>query len=110
MRTHCRALLSRSFSRPSAQTCHAGGRVAGRCAAGPRTGSAIDAGPGLSRGGQGHRQGGRRPDAPRDYLAYLKGRALWLANRYDEAAAAFDAMPKEFPRSPWLRQAASPRR
>ena len=42
---------------------------------------------------------------PRDYLAYLKGRALSLANRYDEAAAAFDAMPKDFPRSPWLRRA-----
>ena len=44
-------------------------------------------------------------DVPRDYLAYLKGRALSLANRYDEAAAAFDALQKDFPRSPWLRRA-----
>ncbi len=44
-------------------------------------------------------------DAPRDYLAYLKGRALALQGRYDEAAAAFDAMQKDFPKSQWLRRA-----
>ena len=47
----------------------------------------------------------RAKDAPKDYLAYLKGRALSLAGHYDEAAAAFDAMPKNFPKSPWLRRA-----
>ena len=44
-------------------------------------------------------------DAPKDYLAYLKGRALALQNRYDEAAAVFDAMQKDFPKSEWLRRA-----
>jgi alpha-2-macroglobulin len=44
-------------------------------------------------------------DAPKDYLAYLKGRALALQGRYDEAAAAFDAMQKSFPKSDWLRRA-----
>ena len=47
---------------------------------------------------------GGAKDAPKDYLAYLKGRALALQNHYDEAAAAFDAMQKDFPKSPWLRQ------
>ncbi len=45
------------------------------------------------------------PDAAKDYLAYLKGQALSLEKRYDEAAAAFDAMQKDFPNSPWLRRA-----
>ena len=44
-------------------------------------------------------------DAPKDYLAYLKGRALSLQNQYDEAVAVFDAMQKDFPKSPWLRRA-----
>ena len=50
-------------------------------------------------------QASRTKDAPKDYLAYLKGRALWLADRRSEAAAALDAMQKEFPHSPWLRHA-----
>ena len=30
-------------------------------------------------------------DAPVDYLAYLKGRALYLAGKYDEAVGQFEA-------------------
>ena len=44
-------------------------------------------------------------DAPKDYLAYLKGRALYLEKQYDEAVAAFDAVQKEFPKSQWVRRA-----
>ena len=44
-------------------------------------------------------------DAPRDYLTYLKGRALYLSRKYDEAVAAFDQLQKDFPKSPWTRQA-----
>ena len=44
-------------------------------------------------------------DAPKDYLTYLKGRALFLQNEFDRAAAVFDAMQKEFPKSQWLRRA-----
>ncbi|MEX0586800.1 MAG: tetratricopeptide repeat protein, partial [Pirellulales bacterium] len=44
-------------------------------------------------------------DAPKDYLAYLKGRALHLAERYDEAIKRFDTFEKEFPNSPWVRRA-----
>ena len=44
-------------------------------------------------------------DAPKDYLAYLKGRALYLQKRYDEAADAFEGLQKEFPDSPWTRRA-----
>ena len=44
-------------------------------------------------------------DAPKDYLAYLKGRALFLQNDFDRAAAVFDAMQKDFPKSRWLRRA-----
>lgn len=45
------------------------------------------------------------PDAPKDYLAYLKGRALVVQRDFDGAAAVFDAMQKDFPESPWLRRA-----
>ena len=44
-------------------------------------------------------------DAPRDYLAYLKGRAYFLLNEHDKAVAVFDAMQKDFPKSEWLRRA-----
>ena len=44
-------------------------------------------------------------DAAKDYLAYLKGRALYLANQYDQAVAVFDAMQRDFPKSEWLRRA-----
>ena len=39
-------------------------------------------------------------DAPRDYLLYLKGRALHLDGKYDEAIAVFDQLGKELPKSP----------
>ena len=44
-------------------------------------------------------------DAPRDYLLYLKGRALHLDGKYDEAIAVFDQLGKELPKSPWARRA-----
>ena len=44
-------------------------------------------------------------DAPRDYLLYLKGRALHLDGKYDDAIAVFDQLGKEFPKSPWARRA-----
>ncbi|HZZ71655.1 MAG TPA: tetratricopeptide repeat protein [Pirellulales bacterium] len=40
-----------------------------------------------------------------DYLTYLKGRALHLQQKYDAAAAAFDAVEKNFPNSVWARRA-----
>ena len=43
--------------------------------------------------------------APKDYLAYLKGRALSLAGQYDAAAAVYDEMAKQFPESRWARRA-----
>lgn len=43
--------------------------------------------------------------AAKDYLAYLKGRALHLSEKYDEAIARFDTIEKEFPNSPWIRRA-----
>src|ERR1039458_6583492 len=44
-------------------------------------------------------------DAPRDYLLYLKGRAMHLDGRYDAAIAVFDQLGKELPNSPWTRRA-----
>jgi alpha-2-macroglobulin len=44
-------------------------------------------------------------DAAKDYLAYLKGRALHLAGQDDAAIAQFDRFAKEFPDSPWARRA-----
>ncbi|MBN1588114.1 MAG: tetratricopeptide repeat protein, partial [Pirellulales bacterium] len=44
-------------------------------------------------------------NAPVDYLAYLKGRALFLDKQYDQAVAAFDEFQKRFPKSPWARRA-----
>lgn len=41
----------------------------------------------------------------RDYLAYLKGRALQLDHQYDAAVKAYDEMNKQFPKSPWARRA-----
>jgi alpha-2-macroglobulin len=43
-------------------------------------------------------------DAPRDYLAYLKGRAFHLSGQFDAAVEQFTAMEKEFPRSDWARR------
>src|SRR3972149_2586107 len=44
-------------------------------------------------------------DAPADYLAYLKGRALYLQKDYDRAVETFDVLAKEFPESGWARRA-----
>ena len=44
-------------------------------------------------------------DAPRDYLAYLHGRALHLSQKFDEAIAVFDQLSKDFPKSEWGRRA-----
>lgn len=41
----------------------------------------------------------------KDYLAYLKGRALHLQQKYDDAIATFDAVEKQFPESKWIRRA-----
>ena len=43
-------------------------------------------------------------NAPRDYLVYLKGRALHLDGKYDEAIAVFDQFAKQYPKSPWARR------
>ena len=40
-----------------------------------------------------------------DYLAYLKGRALFFAGKYDESVAQFDRFAKEYPKSDWARRA-----
>src|SRR5438874_741563 len=44
-------------------------------------------------------------DAPRDYLAYLKGRALHLSGQSDAAVEQFIAIGKQFPKSEWARRA-----
>ena len=44
-------------------------------------------------------------DAAKDYLTYLMGRALYLQKEYDQAAAAFDQVQKDYPQSPWCRHA-----
>ncbi|HEV3021748.1 MAG TPA: tetratricopeptide repeat protein [Pirellulales bacterium] len=50
-------------------------------------------------------QAAKEKDAARDWLAYLKGRALHLADKYDDAVAAYELLENEFPKSPWLRRA-----
>ncbi len=42
--------------------------------------------------------------APKDYLAYLKGRALFLHKEYDRAAKVFGQLQKDFPESGWARR------
>ena len=44
-------------------------------------------------------------DAPRDYLEYLKARALHLQQKYDDAVAAYELLEKEFPKSVWAQRA-----
>ena len=44
-------------------------------------------------------------DAPHEYLAYLKGRALHLQDRFDDAAAVFESLEKQFPKGDWVRRA-----
>ena len=43
----------------------------------------------------------KKDDAPKAYLGYLKGRALYLSKQHDEAIAAFQQVQKEFPESEW---------
>ena len=50
-------------------------------------------------------EAGQAQDAPKDYLAFLKGRAQFLTGSYDEAIATFERLQQEFPESPWVRQA-----
>jgi uncharacterized protein YfaS (alpha-2-macroglobulin family)/TolA-binding protein len=40
----------------------------------------------------------------RDHLAYLKGRALHLAEQYDDAVTAYEAAEQAYPDSPWARR------
>ncbi len=47
----------------------------------------------------------KRANVPADYLGYLKGRALYLDKKYDEAVAAFQQVEAQFPQSTWLRRA-----
>jgi len=44
-------------------------------------------------------------DAPKDYLAYLKGRTLYLNKQYDQAIGIFDQLQKDSPKSEWCRHA-----
>ena len=43
--------------------------------------------------------------AARDYLGYLKGRALELSCQYDAAVDQFTALDRQFPKSEWARRA-----
>jgi len=43
-------------------------------------------------------------DSSHDYLVYLKGRALHLDGKYDDAIAVFDQFAKDHPKSPWARR------
>lgn len=45
------------------------------------------------------------PKAAKDYLGYLKGQTLHLAQKYDDAVAAYEAVEKNFAASPWARRA-----
>lgn len=47
----------------------------------------------------------KQPNAAKDYLAFLKARALQLQQKHDEAVAAYEAVRKEHPKSPWARRA-----
>jgi hypothetical protein len=40
-----------------------------------------------------------------DYLLWLKARAMGLADRHDEALAVLEGLEKQYPQSPWIRQA-----
>src|SRR5215212_3838865 len=42
--------------------------------------------------------------ADQDYLAYLRGRALYLQNQFDQAVEAFNAAEKKYPKSQWVRR------
>ena len=44
------------------------------------------------------------PQSLADYLAYLKGRALYLDKKYDQAIATFDAASAASPDGTWARR------
>ncbi len=44
-------------------------------------------------------------EVAKDYLQYLKGRALYLGTKYDESIAAYDQLEKDYPKSAWDRRA-----
>ncbi|MEX2141126.1 MAG: MG2 domain-containing protein [Pirellulales bacterium] len=46
-----------------------------------------------------------QPDAAKDYLAFLKARALHLQQKYDEAIEQYTALAKEHPKSEWGQRA-----
>ena len=46
-----------------------------------------------------------QPGAAKDYLTFLKARALHLQQKYDDAIAAFEALAKDHPKSAWARRA-----
>lgn len=46
-----------------------------------------------------------KPEAPLDYLLYLKGRALTELKQYDDAVLVFRQIEKEHPKSRWLSRA-----
>ncbi len=50
-------------------------------------------------------QAADKQDVHRDWLMYLKGRALHLAGRYDEAIAAYAQLEHELPEGRWARRA-----
>ena len=79
--------------------------MAGRCAAGSREGPPIDAGPQLCGSGEGHRRGGGGQCGPRRLPGVSQGPRTALPANTDQAAAVFDAMQKDFPKSDWLRRA-----
>jgi uncharacterized protein YfaS (alpha-2-macroglobulin family)/TolA-binding protein len=45
------------------------------------------------------------PKAAKDYLGYLKGQTLHLAQKYDDAVAAYEAVEKNFAASRWASRA-----
>ncbi len=47
----------------------------------------------------------QKDDAPKDYLGYLKARALYLDKKYDESVVAYQEVQKQFPESVWLHRA-----
>lgn len=50
-------------------------------------------------------QAAQAEGAAKDYIAYLKGRALFLQKQYDAAVAAFAGLETDFPTSRWARRA-----
>src|SRR5688572_28251024 len=46
-----------------------------------------------------------QPGAAKDYLTFLKARALHLQQKYDDAIAAFESLSKDHPKSAWARRA-----